>query len=268
MSLPPEVRWATSTFLASIDASAPGLVEGLYLHGSLGFGEFFPERSDVDFVAVLADRPDGDALEALAAAHDVVRRQHPRPFFDGFHAVCDDLAKSPEQCPDLPCTQGGVFSEAGRFGVNPVTWHELARHGMTVRGPVLAESDVWTDDGALRAFSHGNLTSYWSGVHEALVKSPEQACDPDAVEWCVLGVSRLHHLLATGSLTSKSGAGRYALTAFGPRWHPLIIEALRVREAVGGSSSYDGVPELRGSEMIAFTAMVIEAGLALGATLD
>ncbi|MFD7405731.1 hypothetical protein ACFV7R_24315 [Streptomyces sp. NPDC059866] len=252
--------------MTTIDASAPGLVEGLYLCGSLGFGEFFPERSDIDFVAVLADHPGRDVLEALAEAHEVVRREHPRPFFDGFHAVRSDLAKPLEECPDLPCTQARIFKEAGRFGINPVTWHELTRHGVTVRGPVLTESDVWTDDDALRAFSHGNRATYWSGVHQALVNSPEEAGDPDAAEWCVLGVSRLHHLLATGSLTSKSGAGRYALTAFEPRWHPIILEALRVREDGGVFSCYDGVPERRGSDTIAFTAMAIEAGLALGAT--
>lgn len=59
MPLPPLVHSTTSTFLAAIDASAPGLVEGLYLHGSLGFGEFFPDRSDVDFAAVLAERSEG-----------------------------------------------------------------------------------------------------------------------------------------------------------------------------------------------------------------
>ncbi|MFI2206069.1 hypothetical protein ACH47Z_35950 [Streptomyces sp. NPDC020192] len=171
-------------------------------------------------MAVLTERPDRAALEALAGAYETVRQEHPRPFFDGFHAMRDDLAKPPEPCPDLPFTQAGDFQEAGRFGINPVTWHELVRHGMTVRGPVLSESEVWTDDAALRAFSHGNLSSYWSGIHEALVKSPEEAGDPDAAEWCVLSVSRLHHLLATGSLTSKSGAGRYD-RAGGPARHRM-----------------------------------------------
>jgi hypothetical protein len=266
MSLPRVVQLTTSTFLAAIDASAPGLVEGLYLIGSLGFGEFFPERSDVDFVAVLAERPDAGAVAALDAAHEVVRRQHPRPFFDGVHLVRDDLAKPPDQCADLPCTQNGAFEAAGRLGVNPVAWHELARHAVTVRGPVLTEAEMWTDDDALRAFTHGNLVGYWAGVVDDLVKSPEDAAQEWAAEWCVLGVSRLHHLLATGSLTSKSGGGRYALTAFEPRWHPIIHEALRVREDTGAPSSYDAAPERRGHETAEFTAMVVEAGLALGAS--
>ncbi|MFI1753734.1 hypothetical protein [Streptomyces sp. NPDC020571] len=68
-------------------------------------------------------------------------------------------------------------------------------------------------------------------LHGELVESPAEAGEPDAVEWCVLGVSRLHHLLATGSLTSRRGAGRYALTAIDPRRHPIVLETSPFRES-------------------------------------
>jgi hypothetical protein len=148
--------------------------------------------------------------------------------------------------------------------MNLVSWHELAQHGLTVRGPDLTEQDVWTDDAALRAFSHDNLGSYWAGVADSLVKHPAEAWNPWSAASCVLGVSRLHHLLHTGSLTSKSGAGRYALTAFGAQWHRIIDEALRARERPGDVSSYDGEPGARGRDTTAFTVMAVESGLALG----
>ncbi|MFG2825271.1 hypothetical protein ACGFX4_38320 [Kitasatospora sp. NPDC048365] len=263
MSLPAEVTQTVTTFLSAVDRSAPGLVEGLYLCGSLGFGEYVAGHSDVDFVAVLAERPGRAALDALAAAHATVRAEHPRPHFDGLHAVRADLARSPDECPDLPCTQNGEYREAGRFGVNPVTWHELARHSVPVRGSRLTDADVWTDDAALRAYSHRNLSEYWSGTAAAIAANPQAAAGPFAAEWCVLGVSRLHHLLATGTLTTKSGAGRYALTAFEPYWHPIITEALALRE--GSPSSYGEDTARRGADTVAFTAMAIEAGLALPA---
>jgi len=81
----------------------------------------------------------------------------------------------------------------------------------------------------------------------------------------VLGVSRLHHLLATGKLTSKCGAGHHALAAFDPQWHPLIIEALGIREGASAVSGYAGDPARRGRDTTAFTRMVVNAGLALGA---
>jgi Domain of unknown function (DUF4111) len=260
--LPDQVTEVTSRFLTEIDERAPGLVEGLYLHGSLALtGEFFA-GSDIDFVAVLRARPSDADLAALAAAHEAVRAARPRPLFEGIHMIRADLAGPPDACPDLPFIHDGVFGRAGRFEINPVTWHELARHAIAVRGPALAGQDVWADDAVLWDFSHANLRTYWARVAELQVALPERAGLPEVTEWSVLGISRLHHLLATGSMTSKSGAGRYALTAFGPRWHPIITEALRARERPDEPSTYpDGAT--RGQDTIEFTAMALKAGLAL-----
>jgi hypothetical protein len=265
MPLPTEVTDVTSQFLRLIDASAPGLVTGLYLRGSLGFGEYFDERSDVDFTAILAGWPDAGQLEALAAAHAAVFEAHPHPHFDGFHLVPECLAQPPDQCSDLPCMFDGTFRPYGRFDVNPVSWHELARHGIAIRGPALTTGEVWTDDAALRAFTQANLTSYWAGVAQALVAHPAEASIPEAAAWCVLGVSRLHHLLANGVMTSKSGAGRHALTAFGTQWHPIVCEALRAREQPDAPSAYDSDAAARARDTTAFTTMAIDAGLALSA---
>jgi hypothetical protein len=263
--LPEEVTRTTTHFLAAIDEAAPGLVRALYLHGSLALtGEFFPS-SDVDFVAVLARRPGEADLDALAAAHAQVRAASPRPPFEGIHLVAGDLAGPPDACPGLPYAHDGTFSPAGRFSINPVTWHELAGYGITLRGHEVAagEVKVWTDDRVLREFTHHNLSSYWAARAAALAGWPDIAALPDVTAWCVLGVSRLHHLLGTGSMTSKSGAGRYALTVFDPAWHPIILEALRARERPGAPSPYDDDVACRGRETTGFTSMAVESGLAL-----
>ena len=264
MELPAEAASVTSQFLDLIDASAPGLVSGLYLHGSLSFGEYFPGQSDVDFAAVLSHRPDEGELESLAVAHAAVATAHPLPHFDGIHLLREDLAGPPEECPELPVMFEGNFSPSTRnSGVNPVTWHELARQAAVVRGPALTEQDVWTDDAALRAFTHANLSSYWAGWPPALAEHSEHANAEWTAAWCVLGVSRLHHLLATGAMTSKSGAGRYAISAFGPQWQHIATEALRIRELPAEPSLYAD-PAERGRDVIAFASMAIDSGLALG----
>ncbi len=263
MSLPAEITAITGRFLELVDAAAPGLVTGLYLRGSLAFGEYFPGQSDIDFTAVLAGWPSAVQLDVLASVHAAVYDAYPAPHFDGFHLLRANLASPPTQCPDLPCMFDGSFRPAGRFDVNPVSWHELARRAVVIRGPAVTEADVWTDDDALQAYSHGNLTSYWAGVADQLRAGADAAVTSWTVAWCVLGVSRLHHLLATGALTSKSGAGRYALTAFGPRWQPIVSEALRVRERPADASEYADDRETRGRDTEEFTRMAIESGLAL-----
>jgi len=264
MEVPADVARVTETFLRAVDARAPGLVRGLYLRGSLGFGEYFPGRSDVDFAAILSGRPDRARLEALGAAHAELRDAVPDPPFEGIHLLAGDLALPPEQCPEVPYAYEGCFHRSGRFELSPVTWHELASHGIAVRGAALTAADVWTDLAALRAFSYANLTSYWADIARQLQARPPSRLPARATHWCVLGVSRLHHLLATGSMTSKSGAGRHALAAFGPRWHPIIGEALRLRERPGDPSEYDADPACRGAQTAEFTAMAISASLALG----
>ena len=261
-TLPGPVREVTGLFLSLADEALPGLVEGLYLHGSLGFGEWYDGRSDVDYVAVLAERPDAATAETLRAVHEAVATTFQHPSFDGFHATWADLAASPSQCPDLPCTQGGIWHLRERIDVHPVTWHELARHGVEVRGPALAGVDLWTDPAELRRYTRENLDSYWRGEAESLSRFPVEAGGPETVVWSVLGVARLHHLLATDRLTSKAGAGRYAAEAFDQRWRPIVAEALALRVTGETSGYYDGVEGRRGADNAAFTAMVVEDGLA------
>jgi hypothetical protein len=53
--------------LAALDAAAPGLVAAFWLTGSAAAGDWWPERSDVDFVAATARPPEPADLDALAA---------------------------------------------------------------------------------------------------------------------------------------------------------------------------------------------------------
>lgn len=169
--LPLEVGRSVELFLATIDELAPNLVTGFYLVGSVALGDFHPRgagrgrlstASDIDFVAVTDRRlePESQEIAALAEAHARTVARFPRPHFDGAVLTWSDLATGPDDCPDVPCEQGSRFTPAGRSGVNPVMFCELARHGIAVRGPLPAEVNVWNDQDALRAFTVDNLRTY------------------------------------------------------------------------------------------------------------
>jgi hypothetical protein len=258
---PLEVRQVCDTYLSLVDEAAPGLVEGLYLHGSLGFGEWYAGRSDVDFVAVTARRPDPATVDRLRELHDRLGETFPSPAFDGCYVTWADLAATPYDCPDVPGILGGHFSDEGRVDVNPVTWHELAWHGETVRGPRLPDVQVWTDVPALRAYSHGNLTSYWAEQAGELARFPAEAARADIMAWFVLGVPRLHHLLATSRLTSKDGAGRHAVQAFGEEWRVLVAEALSYR-ATGERVGLLSDAEIS-ARVIEFADLAVREGIAI-----
>ncbi|AHH97396.1 hypothetical protein [Kutzneria albida] len=278
--LPGEVGRSVDLFLTAMDRVAPGLVTGFYLVGSVALGDFHPRgagrgrlstASDIDFVAVTDHRlePESPEMAALAKAHAHTVARFPRPHFDGAVLTWSDLAAGPDGCPDVPCAQESRFTQAGRSGVNPVMFCELAWHGIAVRGPHPAEVDLWADQDALRAFTVDNLRTYWrpwwQQKRQRSALSLAIGLSAWFPVWAVLGVSRLHHLLATGTMTSKCGAGRYAQKEFDPRWQRIIAESLSLRtEGAEGRRGYRN-PLARRRDTLAFLDTTIDAALALPA---
>lgn len=257
---PPEVVAITDAFIKRVNESAPGLLRGLYLHGSLCWGEFFHD-SDIDFVAVLAHPPTPADLSALDATHAHLRARFPNRRFEGFHCQPGDLARHPAELGPLPVHAEGVFQAEGHSDVNLVTWHELAERGVRQLGGL---PTVHTDLGALLDFTHDNLTAYWRPLLGRAIDAGDATvgASDDAIVWITLGIARLHHLLATRELTSKSGAGRYVLEVLDDRWHRLAVEALALRERPGTPTTYDD-PAARGRDVREFLAWTIDDGLSL-----
>jgi hypothetical protein len=254
--LPPPVRAVCTTFL---DAVPAGLVTGLYLHGGLAFGEWVEGHSDVDFTATLVREPTPDDIASLRSAHEAVAAAHGGgPRLEGVHLLADDLTRDPERCPDRPTISMRGFDPAGRFDLSPVSWHELARHGVSVAGPPVESLGVWTDDDVLRTYTVDNLGTYWRGQVEACVGDPVAAASEDACAWVVPGVARLDHLLVTGEQTAKSRAVRWGLGHYPERRHRVLREALRLREGTF-PPQYDD-PADRAADVTSFASYVVEVG--------
>ncbi|MDQ3856750.1 MAG: DUF4111 domain-containing protein, partial [Chloroflexota bacterium] len=229
------------TYIHTVDATAPGLLEGLYLVGSVALGDYRPHESDLDFIAVVPDRPSVEALPVLRHIHAQLRARYRRPHFDGVYVTSEDLGRNPALAGPVPSAHEGRV-QWGRSGLDPIAWHTLARNGVALRGPEAADLAVWTDSDALRAWTLDNLRSYWRPWHRRFSRPLSieglAALGAWAPAWGVLGVSRLHYTLLTGEIISKEGAGIHALSAFPPRWQRIIEECLRIRRGRHGSSLY------------------------------
>ncbi|MDA8371255.1 MAG: DUF4111 domain-containing protein [Nocardiopsaceae bacterium] len=243
MVIHPRVQALAETFLHNVDGEAPGMVQGLYLTGSVALHDFRLHASDVDFVVVLAHRPTKSDNDALRRAHARTRAHTPRPQFNGIHVTWDDLGEDPASCGPVPSVLGGRFKAKAAADVNPVTWHVLAERGVTIRGPLPVELDVWDEPESLRAWSLGNLDEHWrrwrAKAGRLVTPRGLAALGSLAPSWSVLSVSRLHFTLRTCEITSKSGAGAYALHAFPEKWHRIVNECLRVRRGSTLPSLYE-----------------------------
>ena len=236
MRVHPLVRGVVDAYLDAIDGEMPGLVEGLYVTGSVALGDFRPRTSDIDFVAVTVNPPDATgAIAALRRAHRRLRTRWPRPYFDGRYVTWDDLAHDPAAIGRRAYSYEGRFHARSSGPADPVTWHTIAQHGVACRGPAPADLAIRVDAEKLAQWTLHNLESYWRPLLDRssrfLNRQSAIALTSYGAVWIVLGVSRLHYTLATGEICSKEAAGRYALQTFPEQWHAVLNESLRIRRA-------------------------------------
>lgn len=218
----------TRSHLRLLEDALPGRAQGLYITGSVALDDFHPPHSDIDAVVVLdAPLEDPDPLRTI-------HKQLPaQPAYDVFYLTRSQLGEPPVDGLMAPFTMHGLFDDGlGGAPVSPVLWAELARHAIAVReAPGLAVLD---DHEALRAHTADNLQSYWKpwleDAAEHLEAGRVTAAETElATTWPLFGVPRLHALLATGRIISKSETARYAAESF-PGYAGLALRCLRHRQ--------------------------------------
>ena len=223
MSLPAEVAAITSQYLSLVDDVMPGRVRGFYLTGSIPLNDFHPGRSDIDGVVVV------DAPVSEADVRPIHEKLPERPYFDVTYLTAAALAAPPDRSTPVVYTIDGEFKDPAEAGtVNPVLWSEMARQSLAVReAPRLTVHD---DHQALVDHTRANLTSYWEPMLDRLEKYSADLPDDHVlagwiIPWYVLGIPRLHALLATGNIVSKTAAGVHGAAAF-PSYAALCTRAI------------------------------------------
>ena len=270
---PAPVQHVVTEYLRALDAAVPGAVEGLYLIGSVAMGDFQTGRgiarlgptgasvSDIDFIAVTSRPLDTAAIRALHRIHRRLAAPW-RPALEGIYLTRGDLAHDPGEVRGRPHSHGGRVTTGGSG--DPVRWQEFAQHGIAVRGRHRSAVPVRIDRERLVSWNRGNLNQYWRQWHASCTRPLSWpgvvSLTAWASVWGVLGVSRLHYTLRTGRICSKSSGGHYARHQFGPQWHPLLQECLRIRAGLPGPSLYTTAAARR-QDALTFVQMVIDDGL-------
>lgn len=230
----PDVATALGTWLEVVDSVDPYLVEGLYVVGSFALDDWVLGISDIDVVVVTAEPATDEDFGAIRTACALLAERQPLPHVDGPFLAWGDLVVEPATGLHRPWVlHGEPHHDGDCFEINPVTWYELANHGVTVRGPRPDRLGIPTDVEARVRFVVDNLRTYWTDLAEQVLTAcdaqPDASFDAASLTWIALGALRLHHTAFTGGVTSKRGAGEWGLLEAPERFHPVLHRALDLR---------------------------------------
>ncbi|WP_339148790.1 MULTISPECIES: GNAT family N-acetyltransferase [unclassified Sutcliffiella] len=226
--IPKSVQKVLDLYIDKCNQALPGLLDGLYLHGSLAIDAYIEGESDVDFVAVTSRKLTNKDATILKDIHLNLAETCKNPQLDGIYVQSSNLAAE------------GYFYNEGTFGKAvhdiPVTWWLLKNKGITFMGQASSELalNVTTED--LTTYVRKNMNDYWATRISAMEKKQDQLINYPVkhieaeMEWTVLGLLRQFYTLKEENIISKLAAGAYGLRVLEPKWHGLVQEAINIRQ--------------------------------------
>lgn len=254
--LPPTVQTVIDDYIGLVHSALPGLLDGLYIHGSIALHAFTPGLSDIDAITITSRRCTPGDIDALQVIHRTLAERYPKLPWEGSYLQWQDLGGFEATISPHPHIHDGIVHPSGYHDINAVTWWVLKHHGLAIVGPPPAQLDLEVDWNRLVADMHHNLNSYWARFTTDPRRIAWLLAD-DGIQWTVLGVLRQFYTFREQSITSKSEAGRYALKHVPAHWHRLIQEAINLR--AGGHASLYRSRVARAVAAWSFLRMIIAA---------
>jgi hypothetical protein len=229
----PEVDRAVERLLDGVAEAVGDELVGLYLHGSLALGGFFPPSSDIDFHIATAGTLGEPALERLGALHAGFKAEGGWVGrLEGVYLPPPELRRPGPAGGRLPTVGTDWDFGLGRPGPTWVLDRWVTReHGVVVTGPDPRELIDPIGAGELRGAVLASMLGDWAG---RLGPAADLAWlrPRNYQAFAVLTMCRDLYVLDRGVLVSKPEAATWARRRVGPPWAPLIERALGWRADV------------------------------------
>jgi predicted nucleotidyltransferase len=204
---------------------------GLYVHGSLAYGDFNPQTSDIDFLVVT----DGSLpIVTISALKDM----HARLFasglawsqkLEGAYIPKNDLRRHDPAHDPVPWLGVDGHFAMEQLGSDWVLQRWILREkGIILVGPPLAGLIDPVSADELREAVRCSLSEWWSPPFP----SPKRFQSGEYQAYAVLTMCRSLHVLEYGRMASKHKAGRWAMERLDEPWKELIASAMAWRPGV------------------------------------
>lgn len=197
-------------------------VVGLYLSGSLAYGDFVPQRSDIDLQAVVQNPLTHEELTSVEQLHKQIEERHPQ-WAGRIECSYVPLKLMRELAPATPRPWWGLdtfYPEAPAGNEWIINHYLLSRYGITLAGPDFNDLIPPIDIDIVRRASAKDLFQEWlPKIHD-----PEWLSNSHYQSYLVLNLCRILYTVIRGEPRSKKVAAEWTKATY-PQWRGLIEEA-------------------------------------------
>ncbi|MGA2490849.1 MAG: aminoglycoside adenylyltransferase domain-containing protein [Anaerolineales bacterium] len=227
----PDINAVLGKLLTSTQAILGNSFTGLYLHGSLAYGDFNPQTSDIDFL-VVTDSPlpikTFSALQEMHASFFASGMAWSQKL-EGAYIPKDDLRRhDPAHTPIPRLGMNGHFALESLGSDWILQCWILREKGILVSGPPLKSMIDPVSAQDLRESVRSSLREWWSPPFP----SPQRFQSSEYQAYAVLTMCRSLYVLDQGRMASKPEAARWAIGTLDEPWNALIAAANAWRPGV------------------------------------
>lgn len=218
-----DVNVFLNRLLSNMQATLGDQLIGLYLGGSLALGDFNPQRSDIDFVAVTVDELPPAMIVALGEMHAnlwATGTNWARKL-DGSYVPQQVIRRWTSDHPPCPFVEGDELTLTNQ-GSAVIQRHIIHRYGVVVAGPSPQSLIDPVDADELRSALRQMLEKWW----RPLLDDPTWVQQSQKQPFAILTMCRTLYALEHGLVASKPVAARWCQQALDQQWTALIEWAL------------------------------------------
>lgn len=200
-------------------------IVGLYLSGSLAYGDFVPERSDIDLQAVVQNPLSEDELRSVEQLHREIEGGCPQwagrieCSYVPLELMCE---LTPPATPRPWWGLGTFYAKAPAGNEWVINHYLLSKHGIALAGPQFNELIPPVDINSVRRASAKDLFQEWIPK----IDDAEWLSNSHYQSYLVLNLCRILRTVIRGEPGSKRAAGQWAKATYA-QWKSLIEEAER-----------------------------------------
>jgi predicted nucleotidyltransferase len=219
----PEIDQILEYYCLNIQKLLNHNLVGVYLFGSLSYGDFNQETSDIDLMVIVKNHLTNDELASVGALHEQLMTSHPlwqSRIEISYTPACFLKSDLPPKEPRPYLGEAKFYHQAPYGNEWIINLYLLQQHGRALLGPDFSTLRSAIDIELVQEACRRDLLEEW------LPKLNDDVwlSDPHYQSYLVLNVCRILNTLETKTALSKKKSAEYVKKKY-PQWQELINQA-------------------------------------------